>query len=208
LIGLANLIPHPFENILGQLSEDWGSQHPNHRLNLRQGLKHFLEQQGERASSDFDDLEKRPINAAWSLSISHTDGLGGFVALRSPDRIGFDIEVPSRIQPNLIQRLSSPTELAAAPQLRLLWTAKEAVFKSLPSSIQPKVMSHIQIRDWARDHRKSGPGLEYENAYSFSAYLKRDTRNTSGYILVTGQGINIDFLTFQVGIFIFKGFSP
>ncbi|GIL17307.1 MAG: hypothetical protein BroJett040_10580 [Oligoflexia bacterium] len=91
------------------------------------------------------------ISSGSQKSISHTSLLGGFAYTREPLQIGFDLEVTDRVRPEIIQRMSTPAELAAAPGPAHLWCAKEAIFKALVGATQPQVISALEVGDWKRE---------------------------------------------------------
>lgn len=153
----------------GLILEEFSSQNPVHRLNIRMGIveSNVLSQE---ENEKILDLKLRPKTAEWNFSISHSDKIGGY--LQSDQIIGMDIERSNRIQKKIIQRVSSEKEMAEAPGSDYLWTAKEAVFKALSL----EVMSQVKIKDWQptgyaeifkfRVHPPSGLNLKHNLGYS------------------------------------------
>ncbi len=134
-----------------QISEDWGSNNPQHRELIHQ----------HRATL----LEKTPdLNS----SISHTHDLG-IVALCSAP-IGVDIEKTSRVHSDVVRRIASAEEMQQAPSPAALWCAKEASFKALRDFAQPSVVSAISIGNWTKidSHTETFALLNFHN---FSAPL-------------------------------------
>ncbi len=79
------------------------------------------------------------------FSLSHTRHLGGFAVAQQP--VGFDLEPTTRrVSKKAVLRFASPYELAHFNNNALaVWVAKEAAFKALRTTAQPKVVSAIQI---------------------------------------------------------------
>lgn len=161
-------------DLMIDLRPQWGSQEPGSRQKIHSAIK-ALESSG---------LEQE------LFSISHTQGLGGFIY--SPSRnslLGFDIEVNARVTPALARRVCESTEeLLGAPSASSLWVAKEATFKALRGVGQPQVMSAIKLDGWCKKtshletfclsaigHRplaNKGLGLVFvDNIFSFGFFL-------------------------------------
>lgn len=131
------------------LSEQWGSNSNDHRLLIR---KNLLERFPNEAA--LMDLSKPPRPMSHSVSISHTQNLGGWAATIRPRQIGFDLELTERIKRPAVERICDDEELEACPEFPRLWGAKESLYKALEGS-QPKVISEIKIHRWA----ELGPSL-------------------------------------------------
>jgi len=116
------------------LKKDWGSENQNYRQYLHTDLK----LRGSVADS----------------SISHTDGLGGYVLTQNwRTKVGFDIEVIERVRPELARRIcNTEEEFRIAPKPASLWAAKEASFKALKGPHQPVVVTEITIGSWMAPH--------------------------------------------------------
>lgn len=107
---------------------DWGSQQPNYRVEIRKALLQYVKENFPQEVEDsIWDLESPPVFKNIKVSISHCEGLGGFVVCSRS--VGFDMEVITRLTPPIIERVSLPEELKTAPVKELLWPSKEAVFK-------------------------------------------------------------------------------
>lgn len=124
-----------FRRLIGDLPGEFG---PMDRLAIRRSITAAL-------GGDVLDLSRRPHVDGWFISVSHSGAHGGWVAARTP--IGFDVERIERLRPELITRVATPEEIAAAPDARWLWPAKEAVFKAMDP--QPGTMSQIPITGWS-----------------------------------------------------------
>jgi hypothetical protein len=99
------------------------------------------------------------------FSISHCPLAGGYVLQEAPlvgCSIGFDLEQASRVSPEIVNRISSPSEFRDSPDPASLWTAKESLYKSLPDVVQPSAISGVRVFDW------SALG---DNLYSFSGLI-------------------------------------
>ena len=87
-----------------------GSEIDDHRRLIRASLQEYLP--GEQGLEDLNSIP-RPEN--WSISISHSKNFGGWLAVKRPKQVGFDCELQSRIRPEVIQRISTPEEIARCP---------------------------------------------------------------------------------------------
>lgn len=123
-----------FRRLIGDLPGEFG---PMDRLAIRRSITAAL-------GGDVLDLSRRPHVDGWYVSVSHSGDVGGWVASRTP--IGFDVERIARLRPELIARVATPDEIAAAPDPKWLWPAKEAAFKAMDP--QPETMPQIQITGW------------------------------------------------------------
>ena len=108
-------------------ANSWGASNPQHKELIYSALDQALQS----------------LNGYFS-SVSHTTTEGGFALSSCP--IGFDIEITNRVTPEIVARISSPKELASAPDVASLWCAKEAAFKALKTFQQPKIVSQIEIQ--------------------------------------------------------------
>jgi hypothetical protein len=153
------------------LREEWGSHSEGYREKIHQELV--------QRAAEFSDS-----------SISHAHGLGGFAGISTPfkDRkIGFDIELVSRVTPELARRISSnPQEAASAPSPAHLWVAKESAFKALNGPLQPQVLSQVGVVGW----QKAGSHIE-------TFRLANDASSAPNGVVYTK-------LPFIFGIFIFS----
>lgn len=126
------------------LRTEWASLKASSRAEIRRYLFENLE-----AEACILDLDRTPQFKNHSVSISHSQTLGGFA--HSPGRValGFDVELKARARASLVRRVSvSDQELSQAPDACSLWTAKEAAFKALAGVGQPRGLFDIEIRNW------------------------------------------------------------
>lgn len=120
---------------------EWGSDAPDFRALIRKDL--FNHYQIESLL----DLSTFPKTVNPFISISHTVGLGGWVAGQTP--VGLDIETSDRvISERALVRLSGPSERILSPSPLALWVAKEASFKALWQSNTVKTVSQIEVKGW------------------------------------------------------------
>lgn len=138
-------------------SEEWGAGQASFRQNIRGSAKSNLEAAGLTDLDCFSILDAPPRPKDWSVSISHAKGIGAWVAVKRPAKIGLDIEEVSRVREDIIERVSTTQEILSAPQPAFLWCAKESYFKSLEEH-QPIAVTQLKILRWEK--------LE-ENLYSF-----------------------------------------
>jgi hypothetical protein len=140
------------------------------RASLALGLPHLTDD--EKAL--MLDLNHRPSLPDWSISVSHSPVYGGWVAIERPWQIGFDLESLPRIQPATVARIAAPDEIAASPDTRFLWSAKEAYFKAL-ETYQPLTISELKIGEWE---------LKGENFWTYRGYGEHPGQ---GYLCVYGE---------------------
>lgn len=84
------------------------------------------------------------------VSISHCKDLGVYVISSRP--IGVDIEITSRLKKEVVQRVSTSTEMILTDEPQLLWPAKEALFKC-ESRFQ--VISEIKLDTWKKSQNQT-----------------------------------------------------
>ncbi len=112
------------------LSKNFSAKEKNHRQSIREYLaEEFSAHFSREQLSKLPDLNQIPVASNGYFSISHNQQIGGFSYSKFPH--GFDVEVVSRISTAIIQRTSSESERASAPNTKFLWVAKEAAFKAL-----------------------------------------------------------------------------
>ncbi len=143
--------------LLAGQSAEWGAEQSSYRQKIRAGAEARLKEAGENDVAAIKNLNAHPRPANWSLSISHTKGLGAWIASPRPVHAGLDIEVGDRISQAVIARVCGNQEIKSAPQPEFLWCAKEAYFKALENH-QPPTIAQLEISRW----KKLG-----ENLYSF-----------------------------------------
>lgn len=120
----------PDVQIVAELKSQWGALQDDHRLSLHRAVEPYRE-----------------------FSISHAPEAGGFVAVAPTSSrilpIGFDIEVSERVRSIVVKRVMNESDDVPmrVPQ-SLVWSAKEAAFKSLKGPGQPIVISDIMIFAW------------------------------------------------------------
>ena len=127
---------------------DRSQKKTENRLELRRALYQYLEVEKQYVFEDLLDLRIVPQLIAidkknYFSSLSHTEDIGVFVFGSCP--IGVDLENRERISADVVARVCEPTELALTADHALLWSIKEASFKSIPFIDQPKLISKIKI---------------------------------------------------------------
>ncbi len=118
------------------------------RIELRTALYNHLKNTKNFVFEDALDLRNVPqkitVNdSEYYSSLSHTDDTGVFVFDSLP--IGVDFEVRERIKREIVQRTCRDNEFSLTTDFQLLWSIKEACFKSVPFLVQPKTMTDIEI---------------------------------------------------------------
>jgi len=137
-----NLFDHQVDRVDLQLvaQPSFGSQHEQHRLNIREHIVHKNEKNlKHRDKVNILDLNQIPKSFAYYFSVSHCSNMGGYIRSNYP--IGFDIESIDRIENKTLERVSQPAEIELVKNISqtlnektqnaLIWSAKEACFKAL-----------------------------------------------------------------------------
>jgi len=137
-----------------EVSEAWGAHQNNYRETLAKKCSELS------AESYF-------------LSKSHTNGVGGYVAIDRETAlgIGFDIEVTDRATKEVVGRISTKEELTRCQRMSFLWSAKEAAFKAFRNGKQPKTLSQIEIHDW----KQTNSQIDTFAVRNFSQFAERGT---------------------------------
>lgn len=129
------------------LDKNWGSVNQNHRAGIRNCLATDFSNHFSRAQlAQLNDLTWLPKASDGSISISHCEQLGGFAY--SKFKIGFDVEVISRISARILKRTAGENEIEACPVPEFLWVAKEAGYKALSDADPGLVISDLVCFDW------------------------------------------------------------
>lgn len=137
-------LPACFEGLTDSaLNPAWGSDRELYRQSLRTNLFSKFKDPA------LLDLKQFPKMTKPYVSISHTAGMGGWVAANHP--IGFDIEVSDRaISGAIFKRLGSPAETSECPSPIHLWVAKEAAFKACWELEITRTISQIVVQNWLK----------------------------------------------------------
>ncbi|MFN8847962.1 MAG: 4'-phosphopantetheinyl transferase family protein [Bdellovibrionales bacterium] len=137
-----NLILDVEENL------EWRSGSLDHRLKLRTALAKYLSKKFHFENFDnILDLKKLPEFKHGFISISHCPQVGVFAV--SNRQLGLDIEVASRVKPEVVERICHKNELQLTNNLPAIWSAKEALFKAHRNF---KVISDTHILEWKVSH--------------------------------------------------------
>ncbi len=167
------------------LSQDWGSQNPNHREQIHHALQ--VELSAGMTSQNLHTTDPFQQNSATS-SISHCPQLGGFATITSPWKIGIDVEQQDRVSLAVANRVCrDSSECNQAPSPSALWTAKEAAFKSLRGPQQPTTISQLVIGSWKQI-----------DSHLFTFELQ----NFLEFQIQKGLGITYSKDSFQIALFI------
>ncbi len=157
------------------------------RFELRNALYLFLKDKKKFIFEDSLDLRNVPQKIGikgkdFFSSLSHTDDIGAFTFDSYP--VGVDLENYDRIRKDVIARVSRPAELNLNPDTALLWSMKEAGFKSIPFIIQPKIISEVKVESIAE---LSKPALTGFKVYNFKASVVRKPKLSIEGIVLTNQ---------------------
>ncbi len=115
------------------------------------GLQLSVSEQFGSLATDHRDKIRRATasHSAWKSSVSHCRAAGGFVSFTKDQHCGFDIEEIDRVSDHVVKRICrEESEFTSAPGAALLWSAKEAAYKSLRDLQQPPAISAVLIYDW------------------------------------------------------------
>jgi 4'-phosphopantetheinyl transferase EntD len=85
-----------------------------------------------------------------AVSLTHSPVGGAIVYSVFSESLGIDVEDSIRLHSKLVERVSSKSELSDVPNIKYLWTAKEAAFKAL-STYGITTLSDVQIFNWQKD---------------------------------------------------------
>lgn len=151
------------------MQESWGSANPEHRSLIRDFISKNI-----------------PHNKQTHHSISHCRESGIIVV--ADKNIGVDIEESARVKENIIRRMSTEQEVAAAPDFACLWAAKEASFKGLMNYKQPMVVSRLEIGTW----------LQIDPQIETFRLL-----NNQEFVAPMGQGVVFKGKSHVISIFVF-----
>ena len=132
------------------VERDWGSLQPESRRKIRLGIVEHLKKNNLPLSPDDElallNLKAVPKIKGLALSISHCQSLGGYALSQTARSLGFDIEDKIAIKKRVVERVAGLDEIQRAPDYQMLWSAKEAVWKSLIR--QPSPLPSIKIASW------------------------------------------------------------
>lgn len=134
------------------------------------------------------------------ISLSHSPKqIGAFLCHNNNSSligVGLDIEEKNRIHPALILRILSPQEKKLSPLTPLIWSMKEASFKSLrrhPSP--PQVLSQIHftslslLESYKKEHYQDFRA-QYKNAYLQGWGFTKDTQTYAFAVCYLGKPTN------------------
>lgn len=145
-----------FEKFHIHLSTDMGSSNPEYRTLIRRNLSLLLRHQAAQFDeSAILDLSRPPVVPDYAISISHTEGAGGFLYAKTHAhlRVGFDIESRERVRPAIVKRVLAPGEAFNESRITQHWCAKEAVVKALAHATgRLPLITDIRI-SWIDDSR-------------------------------------------------------
>lgn len=150
----------------------FGSNNPGHRGLIRQDIvQNYKKDLSYSEQQKILDLQHWPVSQKLFFSVSHCAELGGYAACS--EAIGFDIEDPVRLKPEIIKRVCTSEEITAAHDFRILWTMKEAALKALHS--KDLLITDIQI---IQIQSQNETGLSTYRAHSHKAL---DLKKNKGY---------------------------
>ncbi len=118
----------------------------DYRTELRQVLNNTLLAEQIATDPNILNLEYWPEHRELSINLSHSLKASCFGWCTKPSSMGVDIESVSRLNAQTLKRVCTTDEVESAPYIPHLWTAKEAVYKSLRK--KEIVLSTVEILDW------------------------------------------------------------
>lgn len=129
------------------LSPEFSSAVADYRQKIRNHLAtNFSFRFNRQQLANLSDLTKLPEASEGYFSISHCPVMGGFTY--SNLKHGFDMESVDRISKPLIQRMCYEDEVAAAPNPKFLWVAKEAALKALSTGSNNLIITDFHTEGW------------------------------------------------------------
>lgn len=157
------------------------------RFELRNCLYKFLKDKKNFIFEDGLDLRNVPQKIGigekdYYSSLSHTDDVGVFTFDSHP--VGVDFENCDKVKKEIVARVSRPTELKLNSNFQIMWSIKEAAFKSIPFMIQPKIVSEIRIESIVHIDKPALPGYEI---FRFTASVVRKPKILIGGIVLTNS---------------------
>jgi hypothetical protein len=186
---LAQLLDCPLLEI--QWRTEWSATNSEA---IRDALAQRLREKGV-SFTDQNLKSSPPAIDHHSVSISHCPKGGGFALAPHPFRVGYDLEVTSRLTTKIVERISFPEELSAAPDPANLFPAKEAVFKSLWKIGQPLTINQIRIVDWREDY------CEGQKVWVFKAQTATNNATPSVFTDLAGRGLIVTHYEIKESIF-------
>lgn len=169
IVPLTPITPWPETTRLFYLPNLDGERGNDTRFEMRELLRELLSAHGHASPEELLELERRPYHPELHINISHCKDAGLIGWALKPLKIGVDVEQVERIQTHLIRRVSLPGEISEAPRPELLWSAKEAAFKSRSDAVE--VISSVEIFDW---HALG------DQTWSFKARVAQDKNTVLG----------------------------
>jgi phosphopantetheinyl transferase (holo-ACP synthase) len=157
VLGILNRIQQFESRAVGEFNEQFAAATGDFRKRIRQSIRERLSPETESLMN----LDLLPTLPDWSISISHCQSLGGWIAIPKPNGIGLDIERLDRITTKVVNRIAQEGELDNIPDPLLLWCAKESYFKALGPA-QPIAITQLRIEKWvaeAEEWRFSSPQM-------------------------------------------------
>lgn len=129
-----------------RLNPEWRSGEALHRQRIREDILSHT-----KDTKDVLDLSRPPHIKKGAVSISHNSFHGGYVYTKDAEvSLGFDLELNHRFQSALVLRVAKEAEVQEAPSFAALWTAKEASFKAMLRTAQPKTITEITLGKWLK----------------------------------------------------------
>lgn len=126
--------------------------HPNRRkewVNGRVALTVAFQKHGQSITpaDEFQGYHQLTRLPEYQFSLSHTPGFAGALVMKGQHSPGLDIEKRDReVTDQVRERFSHPEDEKFHPLL--LWSVKEAAYKTLPTDIQEKIwLQSIRVRD-------------------------------------------------------------
>ncbi len=136
------------------VSNHWGSDSPNYRQLIRASVREKLVSLDDNTPySQILALEVLPTSEKHGISISHTQGMGGYLLDSGKRHIGLDIEPTSRVNSETWQRLmrqhpaNSMFATAELDQTQA-WTALEASFKASSQAGFAAYLNELIVSKW------------------------------------------------------------
>ena len=155
-----------------------------HVLDQRKNLRKFLTKEIEHYWPNKLSIEQKkqlltlgnlPQVPFASLSVSHSSFIGGFIiSSNNQISLGFDLEQAGRAKERTALRIASnEEELHQSPSPSALWSAKEAIYKSIHPLQNSIHVKQISVFDWISIQETQKPEALTTYDYQFEIKNKK-----------------------------------
>ncbi len=122
-----------------------------------------------------------------SLSVSHSSVMGGFIISPATQvSLGVDLEQAGRAKKRTVLRIANEEELHQSPSPSFLWSAKEAIYKSIHPFQKTISIKQIFVFDWTpiQETNKSDTLKTYDYRFEVNNIKGKGFVCSSGKIVI------------------------